>query len=139
MASLASELRVLFASRRSRPRANLVETGTALNGLPRYAAVAPLSLEVFLTPSAGSYPIQVRKMGHAEPRRERLAQGLSRFQFILSKSRGLTNFNQLHNLQCLEKLSPLLQNDKRALKWLKRECSRGSSTGSAAGVSIEWD
>jgi Xaa-Pro aminopeptidase len=44
-----------------------------------------------------------------------------------------------HNLQCLEKLAPLLQSDKRALKWLKRECTRGTSAGSAAGVSVEWD
>ncbi|EAU90984.2 aminopeptidase-P [Coprinopsis cinerea okayama7 len=44
-----------------------------------------------------------------------------------------------HNQRCWEKLSPLLKDDKRALKWLKRESERGIGLAAApGGVAIEW-
>jgi len=47
---------------------------------------------------------------------------------------------QEHNQRCLERLSPLLKEDKRAMTWLKREAARGIGLAPAAGgVSIEWD
>ncbi|KIJ99845.1 hypothetical protein K443DRAFT_101521 [Laccaria amethystina LaAM-08-1] len=45
-----------------------------------------------------------------------------------------------HNQRCLERLSPLLKDDKRAMAWLKREAARGIGLApTAGGVSIEWD
>ncbi|KDR67798.1 hypothetical protein GALMADRAFT_257642 [Galerina marginata CBS 339.88] len=45
-----------------------------------------------------------------------------------------------HNQRCYEKLAPFLKDDKRALKWLKREAERGIGLApAAAGISIEWD
>ena len=46
-----------------------------------------------------------------------------------------------HNRRCLEKLEPYLRDDKRALKWLKREADRGIGIAPAGpgGVSIDWD
>ncbi|KAF9557488.1 Creatinase/aminopeptidase [Agrocybe pediades] len=45
-----------------------------------------------------------------------------------------------HNQRCYEKLAPFLKDDKRALKWLKREAERGIGLApSAAGISIDWD
>lgn len=46
-----------------------------------------------------------------------------------------------HNRRCLEKLEAYMRDDKRALRWLKREAERGlgiSPTG-PAGISIDWD
>ncbi|KIY53421.1 Creatinase/aminopeptidase, partial [Fistulina hepatica ATCC 64428] len=45
-----------------------------------------------------------------------------------------------HNQRCYDIIAPYLKEDKRALKWLKREAERGIGLApSAAGVSIEWD
>ncbi|KAJ7592530.1 aminopeptidase-P [Mycena floridula] len=54
-----------------------------------------------------------------------------------------------HNQRCLDKLTPLLKDDKRALTWLKREANRGIGlaapigsglTGALSpGLSVDWD
>jgi len=45
-----------------------------------------------------------------------------------------------HNQRCYDKVAPFLKEDKRALKWLKREAERGIGLApAAAGISIEWD
>jgi Xaa-Pro aminopeptidase len=45
-----------------------------------------------------------------------------------------------HNQRCYEKLSPFLKDDKRALKWVKREAERGIGLApAAAGIAIDWD
>jgi len=46
-----------------------------------------------------------------------------------------------HNQRCREKLEPYLKDDKRALKWLKREAERGIGIVGAGpgGIAIDWD
>ncbi|KAJ7910963.1 peptidase M24, structural domain-containing protein [Mycena leptocephala] len=45
-----------------------------------------------------------------------------------------------HNQRCFQLLSPLLKEDKRAMKWLKREADRGIGIATGpGGMSIEWD
>ncbi|KAG6844837.1 hypothetical protein H0H87_003268 [Tephrocybe sp. NHM501043] len=45
-----------------------------------------------------------------------------------------------HNQRCYEKLAPSLKDDKRALKWLKREAERGIGLATIpGGINIEWD
>ncbi|KAG8842828.1 hypothetical protein FRB96_004713 [Tulasnella sp. 330] len=44
-----------------------------------------------------------------------------------------------HNSQVRLTLTPLLQDDKRALKWLKRESTRPGPAPVAGGVKVEWD
>jgi len=44
-----------------------------------------------------------------------------------------------HNAQVRQALIPLLQDDKRALKWLKRECAREGPPVTHGGVKVEWD
>ncbi|KIJ40961.1 hypothetical protein M422DRAFT_60541 [Sphaerobolus stellatus SS14] len=45
-----------------------------------------------------------------------------------------------HNEECRRKLEPLLREDKRALRWLRKECQPAfRSEASVSGVSIEWD
>jgi Xaa-Pro aminopeptidase len=45
-----------------------------------------------------------------------------------------------HNRACLTALEGLLRDDKRALKWLRREADRGIGVAPApAGVIIDWD
>ncbi|KAG6333719.1 hypothetical protein ID866_5372 [Astraeus odoratus] len=46
-----------------------------------------------------------------------------------------------HNKKCLERLEPYLKDDKRALKWLKREAERGIGIAGpvAGGITIDWD
>ncbi|KAI0066177.1 Creatinase/aminopeptidase [Artomyces pyxidatus] len=46
-----------------------------------------------------------------------------------------------HNRSCLAQLEPLLQHDKRALKWLRREAERpiGVAPAGPGGVVIDWD
>lgn len=46
-----------------------------------------------------------------------------------------------HNRRCYEKLEPYLRDDKRALRWLKREAERGLGIAPAGpgGWSIDWD
>jgi len=46
-----------------------------------------------------------------------------------------------HNQRCRDLLEPYLKDDKRALKWLRRECDRGiglAATG-PGGIYIDWD
>lgn len=44
-----------------------------------------------------------------------------------------------HNNLCLDKLEPYLKEDKRALKWLKSEVSRGIGVASpVAGCRVVW-
>lgn len=47
---------------------------------------------------------------------------------------------QEHNQRCLDKLAPLLRDDKRALNWLKREATRGIGLAPAApgGLTVDW-
>lgn len=45
-----------------------------------------------------------------------------------------------HNQRCYDKLAPHLKDDKRALKWLKREAERGIGIVSGpGGMNIDWD
>lgn len=46
-----------------------------------------------------------------------------------------------HNRRCLEELEPLLQEDKRALRWLRREAERGIGLAKSGpgGIAIDWD
>ncbi|KAF8143373.1 peptidase M24, structural domain-containing protein [Mycena galopus ATCC 62051] len=45
-----------------------------------------------------------------------------------------------HNQRCYQILAPLLKEDKRALKWLKREADRGIGIATGpGGMSIDWD
>lgn len=45
-----------------------------------------------------------------------------------------------HNQRCYDKIAPFLKEDKRALKWLKREAERGIGLApGAAGIHIDWD
>lgn len=45
-----------------------------------------------------------------------------------------------HNRRCLQTLEDLLQDDKRALKWLRREAERpiGVAPAGPGGVIIDW-
>ncbi|KAG6864960.1 hypothetical protein C0991_005909 [Blastosporella zonata] len=44
-----------------------------------------------------------------------------------------------HNQRCYEKLAPFLKDDKRALKWLKREAERDIGLATIpGGIHIEW-
>ncbi|KAG8214168.1 Creatinase aminopeptidase [Butyriboletus roseoflavus] len=45
-----------------------------------------------------------------------------------------------HNKKCLERLEPYLKDDKRALKWLKREADRGIGLAAPGpgGITIDW-
>ncbi|KIJ60057.1 hypothetical protein HYDPIDRAFT_99513 [Hydnomerulius pinastri MD-312] len=46
-----------------------------------------------------------------------------------------------HNKKCLERLEPYIKDDKRALKWLKREADRGIGVAAPGpgGITIDWD
>ncbi|KAI0779249.1 Creatinase/aminopeptidase [Fomes fomentarius] len=46
-----------------------------------------------------------------------------------------------HNRKCLERLEPYLKDDKRAIKYLRREAERGIGIASAVpgGLTIDWD
>ncbi|KAH7928918.1 Creatinase/aminopeptidase [Leucogyrophana mollusca] len=46
-----------------------------------------------------------------------------------------------HNRKCLERLEPYIKDDKRALKWLKREADRGIGVAGPGpgGITIDWD
>ena len=50
-------------------------------------------------------------------------------------------FLQEHNKRCRDLLEPLIMNDKRAVKWLRREAERGIGMAPAGpgGFSIDWD
>lgn len=49
--------------------------------------------------------------------------------------------SQDHNKKCLERLEPYLKDDKRAIKWLKRESDRGIGIAAPGpgGITIDWD
>ncbi|KAJ8463240.1 hypothetical protein ONZ51_g10388 [Trametes cubensis] len=46
-----------------------------------------------------------------------------------------------HNRRCLELLEPLIHNDKRAMRYLRREAERGIGIAGAVpgGITIDWD
>ncbi|KAJ7252139.1 peptidase M24, structural domain-containing protein [Mycena haematopus] len=45
-----------------------------------------------------------------------------------------------HNQRCYQMLAPLIKDDKRAMKWLKREAERGIGLAKGpGGMSIDWD
>ena len=48
---------------------------------------------------------------------------------------------QDHNRRCLELLEPLIHNDKRAMRYLRREAERGIGIAGAVpgGITIDWD
>lgn len=50
-------------------------------------------------------------------------------------------FSKDHNKKCVERLEPYLKDDKRALKWLKREADRGIGVAAPGpgGITIDWD
>ena len=69
-----------------------------------------------------------------------MVQGRSRIYLILFPCGCLTS-SQDHNRRCLELLKPFLWDDKRALKYLRREAERGIGIASAepGGLTIDWD
>ncbi|CAE6517817.1 unnamed protein product [Rhizoctonia solani] len=44
-----------------------------------------------------------------------------------------------HNRKCKDLLAPLLEDDSRALRWIRRESTRTSPQQTSAGVTIDWD
>ena len=51
---------------------------------------------------------------------------------------------QDHNQRCYQMLAPLLKDDKRAMKWLKREADRGIGVAnglqtSLGSFNVDWD
>ena len=76
---------------------------------------------------------------YVDQRRETVAEGKPRTLWIIS-SVGLIH-PQDHNQRCYEKLAPFLKDDKRALKWLKREAERGIGLvcPGPGGVTIDWN
>jgi len=47
---------------------------------------------------------------------------------------------KVHNQRCYERLAPHLKDDKRAMKWLKREAERGIGLATGpGGMNIDWD
>ena len=46
-----------------------------------------------------------------------------------------------HNKRCLRELEPYIREDKRALKWLRREAERGIGQAGPGpgGIHIDWD
>ncbi|EJD02621.1 Creatinase/aminopeptidase [Fomitiporia mediterranea MF3/22] len=56
-------------------------------------------------------------------------------------SRDEINWIKDHNRRCLEILEPLIREDKRALKWLRREAERGIGQASPllGSVHVDWD
>ena len=63
--------------------------------------------------------------------------------FVVGPMNSLSNpiYPQEHNQRCRDKLEPYLKDDKRALKWLRREAERGIGIVGAGpgGISIDWD
>ena len=49
------------------------------------------------------------------------------------------SFLQQHNDDCYRRLSPFLQDDRRALKWLRKQAERGPAMDPGpAGLFIDW-
>ncbi|KAG8683987.1 hypothetical protein FRC08_013963, partial [Ceratobasidium sp. 394] len=44
-----------------------------------------------------------------------------------------------HNRKCRDMLAPYLEEDRRALRWIRRESTRTSPTSTPAGVTVDWD
>ncbi|KAG8682262.1 hypothetical protein FRC09_016888, partial [Ceratobasidium sp. 395] len=44
-----------------------------------------------------------------------------------------------HNRKCRDTLAPELGDDRRALRWIRRESTRTSPTATPAGVTVDWD
>ncbi|KAJ6493841.1 peptidase M24, structural domain-containing protein [Mycena vulgaris] len=82
-------------------------------------------------------PIQTRMVNESMlTKEEKQWLKVSRFVSPSAAADGLAV--QDHNLRCLQLLSPLLKDDKRAIKWLKREADRRIGTP-MGGVYIQWD
>jgi hypothetical protein len=77
--------------------------------------------------------------GHVDQGGEAVAQGrLHSLSFLFTAADGVGV--QDHNQRCLQLLSPHLKEDKRAMKWLKREADRGIGIATGpGGMSIDWD
>ena len=69
-----------------------------------------------------------------------MAQGRLRIYLALFPGGCLTS-SQDHNRRCLELLEPFLRDDKRALKYLRREAERGIGIAGAecSGLMINRD
>ena len=69
-----------------------------------------------------------------------MAQGRLCIYLVLFPGGCLTS-SQDHNRRCLELLEPFLRDDKRALKYLRREAERGIGIAGAGpgGLTIDWD
>lgn len=72
--------------------------------------------------------------------RETVVEGKHRTLGTIA-SLGLICHPQDHNQRCYEKLAPFLKDDKRALRWLKREAERGIGLvgPGPGGVTIDWN
>ena len=70
-----------------------------------------------------------------------MAQGRLRIYLALFLPDGCLTSPQDHNRRCLELLEPFLRDDKRALKYLRREAERGIGIAGAGpgGLTIDWD
>lgn len=53
----------------------------------------------------------------------------------------ILTYVQDHNRRCLERLEPYIREDKRALKWLRREGERGIGQAGpvAGGLHVDWN
>lgn len=71
--------------------------------------------------------------------RETVAEGKPRTSWIMSSASLV--YAQDHNQRCHEKLAPFLKDDKRALRWLRREAERGIGLvgPGPGGVTIDWN
>lgn len=60
--------------------------------------------------------------------------------FLLEWCLSHSSLFQDHNKKCYDRLVPLLQDDSRALRWLKRESERGIGVvDGPGGLQIDWD
>lgn len=73
--------------------------------------------------------------------REWLRVRLFPFLFLITIVLTPFHVSQEHNRQCLATLEPYLKDDKRTLKWLRREAERpiGQQPSGPGGLRVEWD
>ncbi|EJD37953.1 Creatinase/aminopeptidase [Auricularia subglabra TFB-10046 SS5] len=55
---------------------------------------------------------------------------------MLSKEEA--DWLRLHNALCLKRLAPLVAHDKRAAKWLKKECQREIPADGKGPIKVDW-
>jgi hypothetical protein len=65
-----------------------------------------------------------------------MAEGMSCQIIRLTNTAHFSCF-QTHNALCYKKLAPLIAHDKRATRWLKRECERDFVPDEKV-INIEW-